>query len=140
MAIDTFVRVTEPMERQLRLFLSHTHARCDWLEDDIMKVFLRKSYRRIWNERVWTMDIANVVVTEKYRGKGYFRAFIQKSELLLRELRPDLVGIYIENVQQERFRDSLPRMGFDGVSSSGWQEGIVDCFFSPLPMGFGSCS
>lgn len=109
-----------------------------------MKVYVRKSYRRVLAEHVWVLDISNVQVVPEYQGKGYFKVLVQKIEQILAEqhpptiFSPTLVGIYVENVQQERFRKGLVRMGFEGVAMSGWREGVVDCFFTPLPMKFGS--
>lgn len=110
-----------------------------WLEDSVMKVFVRRSERVFDKMRIGTFEIANLDVVEEERNKGHFQRFVQTVELLLcdDELQGDIMGIYIENVQMPRFRDKLERMGFEPCHSSGLQEDVLDCFFSPLPIEFG---
>lgn len=47
-----------------------------WLEDSIMKVYVRKSTRFIDDEKLIALDIATVEVDQKYQGKGIFSKFL----------------------------------------------------------------
>src|SRR4051812_13764670 len=122
------VVMSEQLEVQLRKLFINTSHRSDWLEDDILQVYIRKTYRVIKGQHVWTIDIANVTILPQHQGKGYFGALIQKIEQLIRELRPDIQGIYIENVLFEWLRRHLVKIGFEPVASSGWKHGVMDCF------------
>lgn len=127
--------ITTSMRQQLIQFLIRKSIIANqWLEDEFIKVYVR--INRLYKangEQYPVFQIANVEVREDVRNKGHFKGLIRTAEVLCQEYRPDLQGIFIENVQEEPLRRTLERWGFDAISSSGWQPGIDDCFFTPLP-------
>lgn len=77
--------------------------RSQWLQYPRMQVFVRKSERlhpTLDNVRIHCLDIANVEVSEKYRGKGVFTYWLEQvKEHQLRFFD----ALYVENVQTEKF-------------------------------------
>jgi hypothetical protein len=96
-------------------------------------------------ERTDTFDIANVhIQDESLRSKGTFSEFVSEVEAIFRE-QPELLvcprtqgvikGIYVENVQFNRFAAKLSKMGFHSVGP--YDDICVPSFYTPLPMPFG---
>lgn len=84
-------------------------------EEGMMGLYVRVGDRPIITEdgawpRRKMLDIANVTVAERKRGKGNFTRMIER----LRRDHPTL-PLYVECVQEERFRAKLERMGFKRV-------------------------
>ncbi len=66
-------------QEQLAAFIS-SGPRNLWLEDGLMKVYVRKSIRLCRNNAMTCLDIASIEVVEEHRSKGHFTAFIAHAE------------------------------------------------------------
>jgi hypothetical protein len=119
------------IERQLDLFLT-SNFRNKWIETKMIKIYLRKSHRLyhdredipsirpaddgglIYFKNPNCLDIATIVVNEKYRGEGHFKNFILYAE----KINP-FQYIMVESVNNINLRDMLFRNGYliDGESS-----------------------
>jgi hypothetical protein len=86
-----------------------------WLEDDLMRVYVRKGRHMCGKKMKLTLDIANVTVFEE--GKGTFSRFIAKAH----ELNP-WDATYVECVQNERLASWLFRNGWSVVEQGGIPE------------------
>jgi hypothetical protein len=64
---------------QLDAFLASDRRNC-YLEDDSIRVYVRKGDHLVDGKPTRTLDIANVVVPEEKRGRGVFGAFLKHAE------------------------------------------------------------
>ena len=86
--------------------------RNEWLYNEYMKVYVRKSLRFIDRERVEAFDVANVVVKPEYQGLGYFKEMIIHAEGL------GLV-VYVESINNPNLKAMLIKNGYT-MDSSGY--------------------
>lgn len=97
-----------------------------WLQDDTMKVYVRKGFHILsQGQRVSvTLDIAAVEVEEEKRGQGYWNEFLTKAH----EMNP-WDATFIECVHNPRLAASLIRHGWINVPSN--MPGRIESFFLP---------
>jgi hypothetical protein len=103
-AIDVFVR---------------SGLKNSWLQIGPMQVYVRKGQhyfygpsREVGERIVGTFDVANVMVEESERGKGWFTSFLNFVEAYMD-------NVYVENVLEPRLRPFLQKRGyreFNGMS------------------------
>lgn len=102
----------------LEEFIKQGKIRNSWVEFGPLSAYVRKGYHTVDGRLITTFDIANVVVAdESKRGRGAFRSFLIELRGILRfELPPNQCpeALYVENVQQERFRNFF--------RANGWTE------------------
>ena len=103
----------QPIERQLDWFLNSNLLNL-WLEDEHLQVYVRKSFRILDplgmdpTNRVPCFDIANVsTVEEEFRGKGFFKNFIQYAEQ-----HAQIECVYVELVFSKRLQEILEKNGY----------------------------
>lgn len=85
-----------------------------WIDDDDMKVYVRKSRRLLTPDLISVcLDIASVEVEEEKQGKGIFSSFLEKAH----EMNP-WDATYIECVVNQKLRAFLER--------EGWTQGKTD--------------
>jgi EAL domain-containing protein (putative c-di-GMP-specific phosphodiesterase class I) len=77
-----------------------------WIEDNILKIYVRKNFRYINHQQVNTFDIANIkTISKRYQGKGYFKAFMLKVESLG-------IPVYVECIHNPKLIDMLEKNGY----------------------------
>jgi hypothetical protein len=92
---------TAPLQNELVSFIQsakHQHRARAWLENEDIKVYVRKAVHNIEGKSLTTLDIANVEVAEDRRGQGIFTRFLNMAH----EHNP-WDATYIENAQDDRF-------------------------------------
>lgn len=111
------------VKRQLELFLKSEH-RNQWLDTDVIRVYVRKSHRLYQDRDPMTLlpaddggiipfkspnclDIATVEVATKVRGSGVFKDFILHAE----QVNP-YHYIMVESVGNEDLRGMLVKHGY----------------------------
>jgi len=98
----------KPVIEQLKDFIEMAKGRINanqWLEDDMMKVYVRKSSRLVSGQRMNTLDIANIDVTEPGHGTG--GKFFEQAH----EMNPWL-ATYFESVLNNRLGRYLLKHGY----------------------------
>lgn len=107
------------LQLELDRFLASQHRNL-WIEDDIMKVYVRQA-NRIFHGIGFhkCLDIASVEVKNpKNWGKGFFTAFLNYAI----SVNPHNY-LYVENVQEPRFRNYFRRRGWLPSPTADW------CFY-----------
>jgi hypothetical protein len=108
------LEVKTPVITQLYNFITKANSRQfgnnQWLEDDIMQVYVRKATRLIENELKTTLDIANIEVYDK--GKGTGSQFFNEAH----KINP-WQATYFENVLNPRLGKFLLANGYKQDSS-----------------------
>lgn len=114
---------------QLADFIKNTESglRSLWLEDDVMKVYVRKGYHVIHQggKAAITLDIAAVEVIEEKRGQGHWADFVTKAH----EMNP-WEATFVECVHNPELAASLMKHGWmvaPGVA--------MESFFLPKDIG-----
>jgi hypothetical protein len=93
-----------------------------WLQDDIMKVYVRKGRHMVYPGKLsTTLDIAAVEVDEDKQGQGYWTDFLDKAH----EMNP-WEATYVENTLNPVLATSLIRHGWMPVPGS-----FPESFFMP---------
>jgi len=81
---DRELLAEEPL-RGLREFLAKAEkpilAR-QWIETDVMRIYVRKSMRILEGQTLQCLDIAAIEVQEEYQGQGLFKTFVTKAHQL----------------------------------------------------------
>lgn len=85
-----------------------------WLQNPYLKVYVRKGNHYIENKIEKCLDIANVEVTEEYRGLGIFQAVLER---ILIEFKGEI--IYVESILNEDLIPFLKRYNFKIVNENG---------------------
>lgn len=93
-------------------FLQST-LQSQWISEDGLEIYVRKSKRYIGDRLVQCFDIANV--TAKTYGQGNFTAYLSKLVGLLQG--QPFEAIYIENVINDRFVQYLVDKEFKRASN-----------------------
>ena len=84
----------------LNLFLVSNPIRGNsWLENEFIRVYVRRSRRLLNNEIFSSIDIANVIVNEKYLKQHIFKNFILFCE--------SLDNVYVESVLNPELENML---------------------------------
>ena len=99
------------MPHLIDAFMACKH-RNEWLYNEYMKVYVRKSLRFIDRERVEAFDVANVVVEPEYQGLGHFKEMMIYVESL------GLV-VYVESINNPDLKAMLVKNGYT-IDSSGY--------------------
>lgn len=71
-----------------------------------MQVYLRKGLHYLGGEMTATLDIANIIVKEKFRKQGLFRDFLRDAEALG-------YPIYVECIHNPWLPQVLEQRGYD---------------------------
>jgi len=90
-----------------------------WLMQGTSRIFLRKAKRLIGNDFVNCLDIANVWLAERQRGRGRFRSFVA---LAINACPWE--AIVIDQVQNERLAQHLRTEGWYEETGKG-----APCFY-----------
>lgn len=80
-----------------------------WLEYPHMQVYVRKGYHCIDGVGRHTLDIANVEVQERKRGKGIFTAWLKHAEKCAEGA---FEGVFVENLLNMRLLELLLARGY----------------------------
>lgn len=126
---------------QLQQFIDSAdewHHNRQWLEDEHMKVYVRRGRRILPSfdasatalavfhtrnlestKRATTLELASIDVLENEQGQGRFKAFLAEAE----RINP-WDALYIENVLTQRFESFFVRSGFLPVSDT-----FPTCFY-----------
>lgn len=81
-----------------------------WLENEAIKLYVRKSIRLIEGQQLDFIDIASIIVNENYQNKGFFQSVLK--ELL--EFKT--LNFYAENVCTDRSRHIFTKFNFVEVN------------------------
>jgi predicted acetyltransferase len=87
------------------------------IEDEFMRVYVRKSTRLLDGAKRTTLDIATVEVDEQHRGKGHFGRFLAYAEIV-----NPFEALYIESVLDPaqwaiyESRGFRRRVDFEGIT------------------------
>lgn len=95
---------------QLANFITNSDSvRNLWLEDEVMKVYVRKGYHIVFpgSRASVTLDIASVSVNEENQQQGYWTNFLAKAH----EMNP-WEATFIECVLEPRLAASLLKHGW----------------------------
>ena len=82
------------------------HLRNKWIYAAPFQIYLRKALHLINGERVTCLDLANITITERQRGKGLFKKLLVR----LIEINP-YKYIFVEGVMNKRIEAHLLRRG-----------------------------
>lgn len=85
----------------------------EWLYGSDLSVYVRKSNRYIERKRCVALDVANINVPPKQRGKGIFTSFLLSAELI----NPFEIT-FIENVLESEFEPFFIRNNYVLVDGS----------------------
>jgi len=95
----------------LNQFLSSDEDRA-WIKEPHINVYVRKTFHYISKNKYPFLDLANVGVKEKFRGKGIFKAFLKQFE---NEAKKSNRGVYVESIQEIRLEEFLKKNGYKYV-------------------------
>lgn len=113
---------------QLADFIKNTEngVRNLWLEDDVMRVYVRKGMHILsqGQRASITLDIAAVEVDEEKRGRGHWSEFLTKAH----EMNP-WDATFVECVHNPELAASLMRQGW--MNAPGV---VMESFFLPKDM------
>lgn len=99
------------MHREITEFISKPRGN-SWFTNSDISLYLRMTMRKIEDEYVSVLDLANV--TSHKSGKGYFRAFLVEFEVLaIKHSAAEF--IYIENVLTPQFAEFFRKNGFTEI-------------------------
>lgn len=112
-----------------------------------VRIYIRKGYHFTGKTPQFTLDLASLNIDVLDRGKGLFTRLVEHCENLIEELDQfklpmnplpvRIMGIYVESVLRERFRDKLLRMGFEYVRLP---DDATFNYFLPRRIGFSRTS
>lgn len=117
------------LKNELLAFLADSknqYSHRAWLENNVMRVYLRVAPRLIGGRVVKCLDIANVTVQARHRHKGVFSEFLAACKM--EAAKCGLSHVFIENVATDRFANYFDRKGYIKYQ-------VVEperCFFLPL--------
>lgn len=77
-----------------------------WLTCKEGDVYVRATFHYFQGKRKTSLDIANINLKEKFRGKGVFTALLKSLSSMNREM------VLVESVHDKRFQDFLLKNGF----------------------------
>lgn len=80
-----------------------------WIKEPKISVYVRKNYRFIDDCFRETLDLANVEVVKRYRGRGVFTSFLDRAETAAKQLQ---WVIYVECIMEPRLIPFLRRRGY----------------------------
>ena len=83
----------------------------EWTKFEHLSVYLRVSERMLAHSRVRCVQIANVSTSEPYQRKGSFTRMVEVIKSITS------LPIYVENVHNYEFRDTLLRHGYVAARS-----------------------
>lgn len=97
------------IEWQFGRFMRGEFGRNAWLENDIIRIYVRISNRKLGNHRLReVIDVANISIDDEYRGKGICTEVFAMIE---RCVLPD-THIFVENVLSPTLLGILKRRGY----------------------------
>lgn len=96
---------------QLLLFLGGKRTN-QYIRDDAMSIYIRKSRRLIDGEMIQFLDLANIQIEDDYQNKGIYSNLMKK----IVEKYPDY-NIFIENILNPHTEPILKKLGFKYTDS-----------------------
>lgn len=87
-----------------------------WLREKHMNVYVRKSIHALSHQIAECLDIANIEVDEKYRGKGIFTAFLARAEQQAILAGKD--AVYVESILNPKLLGMLIKRGYTLVPNT----------------------
>jgi len=97
------------LPKEIIVFLN-SDFRNAWVKLPYGELYLRNTNRYIEDKRRWTIDVANVTVKEKERGKGHFKQLIDDLEAGLGHRGVEV--LYAENIHEPRLMPFFERRGY----------------------------
>lgn len=97
---------------QIDAFLK-SNIKNTWIENDSMKVYIRKSKRYVNNEILDFFDIASVEVNEEYQGNGFFTDFMKN--FLTKYIDKN---VYVESIINPAIEHILKKFEFKYLTNS----------------------
>jgi GNAT superfamily N-acetyltransferase len=86
-----------------------------------MRIYIRVTQHWMGGKKQPTIDLANIEVAERMRGKGLFTILLSKIEKFAKKARR---VVYIENVMNRQFADFFRRRGYEEIDTGG-----LPCFY-----------
>lgn len=99
------------IKKELEKFIDESEnkrIRNKWIDDENMKVYVRKGYRLINKKMVQTLDIASIAVDEDKRRMGFCSKFLEEAH----ELNP-WDATFVECVLNQNLACHLLRNGWN---------------------------
>ena len=127
--VTSVVDVTPVFEihKKLLNFLASDTSRNEWLETSTFSIYVRKGLK-VFDQETFTRTLDIASVTCNLPGEGLFTLLLQKIEEDLPSL--NFKGIFIENVQNERFAEFFRKRKFSRSETIGI--GGTPCFYKVL--------
>lgn len=99
--------VDEALHKAFDAFAAQTHVNRNWLEGDVLHVYVRQSHR-MWKSKTYpTFDLATFSIENKqHQRKGYSRSFINHVIEVAKQCVPPRL-VYMENVFSFDWRANL---------------------------------
>ena len=83
----------------------------EWFENEQIRIYIRYTPMRLINGNyISTIDIASVIVNEKYRSKGIFTNLLSNIENKFNK-----IPIYVESILNEDFKEWLIKRGYKNI-------------------------
>lgn len=98
----------------LKQFITQTYIRNAWIEEDYVKIYVRKSIRNINGKLFHFLDLASIEVEEEYQNSGIFTKLI--TDIL--SIYPDL-NIFVEAILNPIIPHVLNKFDFIEQSNEG---------------------
>jgi hypothetical protein len=100
-----------PIIDQIDKFMISNH-RALWLDNQFMKIYVRRAFHLIEGNIENTFDIANVTVNSAFQRKGYFKNVIQHVEKFQ-------LTVYVESISNLELMAMLIKNGYT-IDSTGY--------------------
>ena len=102
----------------------HSNLRAVWIDEDSIRVYVRKGRRAINGMGVPCFDVANIEVDVDKRRQGVFKAWLARAEVLARD--HEFTCVLVENVHNEHLLTYLLANGY----RTGYH--APDCYYKLL--------
>ena len=81
-----------------------------WIEDERMKVYVRRGNHLIGTKSTLCLDIANVLVAKEHQSTGVFTSWLLYAEFMAKEW--GLRAVFVESILTPRLRTFLSCCGY----------------------------
>lgn len=109
--------VLDNLIMKIRLFL-FKKIRNEWIYFDYGKIYVRQSKRFYNGKLIDCFDIASIEIDEEYRGRGFFKLFLNK----FIETYPNK-NIFVESILNPKFLVYLKNYGF--IEHNGVENNLI---------------
>jgi hypothetical protein len=99
----------------LEEFVRKASCRNQWISEDYLAAYVRRSVRFIDNQMVPCFDIASVEINVGYHNKGIFTDFLRRFEDFARK---DNCYVFVESIQTDFLLSFLLKNGY---KETGWR-------------------